>query len=1162
MKKYSLHIVLLIGILVSVTSISAQNTPKLVVQAAFDLGLGDVQSNTAQKHFLVISDNNYTLIDQASKIQLGTLVFDAGSWGAQGVGKTALMDNGQIIISTGFVLLKADPITGDIDTLFNQIKYPEIIENFTLWPNEPNKILIHTKTYPLKKDSSISFLSDNKEHREYLGPVNCKMYLFDLLTQTTIQVATTPHLITTFAPEAYNGAVLAGTLDGDVVSINTELQQTTLFRAFDTAVHKLLLVDDAIIVVPSIAQKFISNNYGDGRIFIYKNGKCEKELSFAPQEPMDENSMLGPSAQIYRVFYYNKTNSVLVNYGFSRLVSINLNTYDTSHFSIPYNMAKFYCWGTHNRQLLASNDDVQNMFATSRRQDLFDIESKKFQPAFRPILKQDKYTQFYKIFDERGNYHIIAHKQGYGLDTLVVFSSNTTQPITIVCKGNINIDEKNNLIGIEKYGRIKAGYLLYNKMRQSNYTIDYYNSSEIFQEVFLPDNIKTEDQLTFFAQIIPGYFVLEGENNVVIMDSTGKNIFEVNITEKLYYSNTIAISPSRKYIAIADGGNNKHSIAVWDWQAGKKVFTKTWDKDIKIQHFTFDKTLDVLWLNTHRWTKGNNRDLINEIYSINITNVLPKAQLMFTDPRFFSFEVDMQADRVAFEAYSELYLAKLSTLQLLWQHAPRSDYFNVSHIKNGFCFSTQEELYNVINDTTQLYFTSYAGRKPIEVANNYLYKGDKSAINNLAFVYQGKAYLPAEYDVYFNRPDVVSTLSGSTNQEFNTVLSEAFAKRTRKVQAVSIEDLLGKSPIITISNKTQLPLVITDNNIVLDIEGKSVYQNINRLHIIANGVPIFGSGGYVLSPSKNINSKQKIVLQKGNNILQVYITDEKGIPSATETINIVADYTSPEPKTYFVGIGIDVFEEKGHNLSYSVKDIRDLANAFKTKFGNAVIIDTLFNKNVSVENVKALRHRMLQAGVNDRVIISYSGHGMLDKQLNYYLSTYSVNFSNPAERGLPYTYFENLLDSLPARKKLLLIDACHSGEVDKEALENMRVVFGDTSKHISDGGKSGIELIVDEEQTVGLKNSFELMQEVFTDVSRGTGATVLSAAAGTQVAYEKGELQNGVFTYCILQLMDEKNTCTVQELKTYVGEQVEQRTNGLQKPTSRNETMGFDWQVW
>ena len=95
-----------------------------------------------------------------------------------------------------------------------------------------------------------------------------------------------------------------------------------------------------------------------------------------------------------------------------------------------------------------------------------------------------------------------------------------------------------------------------------------------------------------------------------------------------------------------------------------------------------------------------------------------------------------------------------------------------------------------------------------------------------------------------------------------------------------------------------------------------------------------------------------------------------------------------------------------------------------------------------------------------------------------------------------------------------------------------------------------------------MKNSFELMKELFNNVDRATGATVISAAAGTQFAQERGNLKNGVFTYCILNQLKEKETILVSELKKLVSDQVKEITNGLQQPTSRNETIENDWKVW
>ena len=181
---------------------------------------------------------------------------------------------------------------------------------------------------------------------------------------------------------------------------------------------------------------------------------------------------------------------------------------------------------------------------------------------------------------------------------------------------------------------------------------------------------------------------------------------------------------------------------------------------------------------------------------------------------------------------------------------------------------------------------------------------------------------------------------------------------------------------------------------------------------------------------------------------------------------------------------------------------------------------------------------------------------MLSKEFDYFLSTYAVNFDKPEENGLPHDELKNLLDSIPARKKLMIIDACHSDEVDKDDL----IALNATDKKLIKGLKP---VAYKKEGQLGLKNSFELMQSLFVNVGKSTGATIISAAAGTEFALEGiDNLPNGVFTYCILEAMNKYPSMKISELKKIVGERVVQLTNGLQKPTSRNETIAVDWQIW
>jgi hypothetical protein len=227
----------------------------------------------------------------------------------------------------------------------------------------------------------------------------------------------------------------------------------------------------------------------------------------------------------------------------------------------------------------------------------------------------------------------------------------------------------------------------------------------------------------------------------------------------------------------------------------------------------------------------------------------------------------------------------------------------------------------------------------------------------------------------------------------------------------------------------------------------------------------------------------------------------------------------------------------------------------KKRYGNDIIIDTLFNENVNRAKVISLKKKLMQSGENDKVIMAYSGHGLLSSEFDYYLSSFKVNFEQPQQNGIPYDELEGLLDSIPARKKLMLIDACHSGEVDKDDL----VTINDSTASLIKGLKP---VAYKKEGQLGLQNSFELMQNVFVNVGKSTGATIISAAAGTQFALERNDLENGVFTYSILEAMKNNPSMTVSELRRIVGERVIEITRGMQQPTSRNENKLLDWRIW
>ncbi|MCX6165845.1 MAG: caspase family protein [Ignavibacteriae bacterium] len=400
---------------------------------------------------------------------------------------------------------------------------------------------------------------------------------------------------------------------------------------------------------------------------------------------------------------------------------------------------------------------------------------------------------------------------------------------------------------------------------------------------------------------------------------------------------------------------------------------------------------------------------------------------------------------------------------------------------------------------------------------------------------------------------------------------EAYKKRLKKMNFN--EDMFKEDfhlPELNILNKDELWGNETDKrNITLSIEAKDTAYALDRINVFVNEVPIFGTNGINLREQNTnlYNANITIELSDSVNKIQVSVLNQAGVESLKDFFDIT--YKPVEkynPKTYFIGIGVSDYQNKDMNLNFAARDIRDLSKAYSERYPD-VEIDTLINDKAVKEKILALKEKLLKTNVNDEIIIALSGHGILNKKYDFYYATFDMDFQNPELRGLMFDDLDKLLDSIPARKKVLLIDACNSGEVEKDSSQNS--VFSNQNPIArTDSMSKGIR-ILQQDSKLGLSNSFELMQEIFVNLTRGNGAVVISAAGGYQSALEGKQWGNGVFTYCILKGLKDREAdknkdgvITVSELKDYVSEQVEKLTNGRQKPTSRRENLEYDFRVW
>jgi hypothetical protein len=443
-------------------------------------------------------------------------------------------------------------------------------------------------------------------------------------------------------------------------------------------------------------------------------------------------------------------------------------------------------------------------------------------------------------------------------------------------------------------------------------------------------------------------------------------------------------------------------------------------------------------------------------------------------------------------------------------------------------------------------------------------------LNAIGYSIGDKILPPEQFDLKYNRPDIILQKINTVDTSVIKAYHQAYLKRLKKMKFT--EDMLKDDfhlPELKIENFEKIPTIIEGDELDLNLNIKDSKYPLDRINVWINDVAIFGTNGISIR-DKNVQeytTALKLKLAQGNNKIQVSVLNQAGAESYKETFTVNCKAGKEMPNLYIVSIGTSTFEQSQYNLKFAAKDAEDMAKVYaNNKNYGQVFTKSLTNQEVTKENIEQLREFLKAADRNDEVIVFFAGHGVLDAQLDYYLASYDMDFSNPADKGIAYESLERLLDGIAPLKKTLLIDACHSGEIDKEEVAittTTEVEEGDVK--FRNVGNS----IANKDSHLGLQNTSELTKSLFADLRKGTGATVISSAGGMEFAMESSQWQNGLFTYCYINGLQSKDAdlnkdgvIMLSELQQYVATQVTQLSNGKQQPTSRIENNVLDWRVW
>lgn len=458
----------------------------------------------------------------------------------------------------------------------------------------------------------------------------------------------------------------------------------------------------------------------------------------------------------------------------------------------------------------------------------------------------------------------------------------------------------------------------------------------------------------------------------------------------------------------------------------------------------------------------------------------------------------------------------------------------------------------------------------MSAADNY-YMATKGSMSHIHFVKGVQVYSFDNFDLKYNRADLVLKKLESANTALIDAHRKIYLRRLHKQRlteaAIKAELQL---PVVRIENMDSLGYIAERKEVSLSLSFDGVKSSLHSFNVWINGVPLFGTTGQQTPDRKSYKTRVKVVLTDGRNKIEVGCTTDAGVKSPREQIELV--WSEKEPQDlYLVTVCTSQYRDPSMNLTYSVKDGKDMVGLFQQdkQFANVYAI-TLYNEQVTRENFRKIRSRLTKAKPNDEIILFMAGHGVLDAGFDFHFVTYDMDLAQPAASGISFDDIEHLMDSLHARHKVVLIDACHSGGVDKQEIEEKaeelaRGMGKNTKVQRMDALKKNAFRMY-----YGVDNTFvELMETMYYGLGDGTGAYVISAAAGNGYAFESEQWNNGVFTYSLINGLrnaqadaDSNGAVSVRELKEYLVNSVVKLTDNQQRPTCRKENPDLDFDVW
>jgi hypothetical protein len=406
-------------------------------------------------------------------------------------------------------------------------------------------------------------------------------------------------------------------------------------------------------------------------------------------------------------------------------------------------------------------------------------------------------------------------------------------------------------------------------------------------------------------------------------------------------------------------------------------------------------------------------------------------------------------------------------------------------------------------------------------------------------------FAASQFRADYNRPDIVRLVL-KTKDEAEAVRQANLAS-DRSLKAVPVATALP--PVVTIQSPQDGADFSGDSvEIAYSLRSPSGLP-IDRLDVLADGIPVPAAGfnkttsadakGKVVATLPRKNTKVSLVAYSGD--LTSSPVSVKLAYAKERGIQIGSNVDLLKPKLYALLVGVTGYQNPDYDtLKFPARDAESLAEALEAQRGG--LYSDVQIKIVDVPTRDDLKGKTLGVPTRDNVldglywlkhaatsrdisIVFLSGHGIRDAKQNFWFLTRDADTERLRTTAISNDDLLDLVSSIPG-KKVLFIDACHSGVAMVATKAPLPEAKPDMNKVVNDFSVAG------------------------------SGLVVYGASMGTETALEDAKWdRHGAFAEALIEAIgqgkasiDPSGRITTDMLDFYIEEHVKAMTGGAQHP--------------